>query len=456
MPTIAEINKIHKEFFNTGTTFDVKFRLQALKKLQQNIKDNEDEILDALQKDLNKSHFEGYETEMGLVYEELRKTIKNLPKWVKKKTKPTPIIHFLSSSYVYPEPYGNVLIMSPWNYPFQLTMIPLIGAIAAGNTVVVKPSEYSFNTAEIIEKLITSSFEEKHVNIVRGGRQANQSLLEQKFDYIFFTGSPSVGKFVMESASKYLTPITLELGGKSPCIVDETADIKLSAKRIVWGKFLNSGQTCIAPDYLIVHKSVKDELVKYINYYVEEFYGKTPETCDYYPKIINEKHFERLQGLMKDGNILIGGRVNTQTRQIAPTIIDNITLDSPIMKEEIFGPLFPILTFNEFGEVHNIVASNPKPLAFYLFTTNNKIINECVKYLSFGGGCINDTVMHIANSNLPFGGVGNSGMGQYHSKLTFDTFTHYKAVLKKYNIVDIPMRYPPFNNKLKLLKMIER
>ena len=453
---IKQINKNHYEFFNTSATYDLNFRLTQLRNLDRNMHEMESEILDALKKDLNKDHFEGYETELGLVYEEIRKTMKHLPKWIKFKRVKTPLLHFLSFSYVVPEAYGNILIMSPWNYPFQLAMIPLIGAIAAGNCVVLKPSEYSFNTAEVIEKLIKKTFDDNYISIVRGGRDANKTLLDEKFDYIFFTGSPTVGQLVMTQAAKYLTPITLELGGKSPCIVGKTADIKLAAKRIVWGKFLNSGQTCIAPDYLLVHESVKDELIKNMHFYIHEFYGEHPEKCEYYPRIINEKHFNRLQGLMKDGNIVVGGNVNPETRQIEPTLIENVKLDDPIMQEEIFGPLFPVITFREIQEVNKIVSSKPKPLAFYLFTTDKKVIHQCMKRLSFGGGCINDTVMHIANSNLPFGGVGNSGMGSYHSKLTFDTFTHYKAILRKSNLFDIEMRYPPFNNKLNTLRKIEK
>lgn len=452
MADIKTINKRHQDFFNTNATYDVQFRINALKNLQKNIHEMEDEILEALRLDLNKAHFEGYETELGIIYGEIRKVLKNLPKWVKPKRVRTPLMHFLSWSYICPEAYGNILIMSPWNYPFQLAMVPLIGAIAAGNTIVLKPSEYSFHTAEAIEKLIKKTFSDDYVTVVRGGREANKELLNEKFDYIFFTGSPVVGQLVMSSASKYLTPITLELGGKSPCIVGKTANVKLAARRIVWGKFLNSGQTCIAPDYLLVHKSVKDELIKYIKQYIVEFYGEHPEQCEYFPKIINEKHFNRLLGLMEEGDILIGGNSNAQTRQIEPTVIDNITLESPIMKEEIFGPLFPVLTFEDISEVYDIVQSMPKPLAFYLFTTDNNVIKYCMKKMSFGGGCINDTVMHIANSNLPFGGVGNSGMGQYHDKLTFDTFTHYKAILQKSNLVDVALRYPPFDNKMKLLK----
>ena len=454
MLAMDEIMQNHRTFFKTGETKELSFRLNGLKKLQNALKNHEKEILDALKKDLNKSEFEGYETELGLVYEELQSTIRQLPKWAKKKRVKTPLMHFLSSSFVYPEPYGTVLILSPWNYPFQLVMIPLIGALAAGNCCVVKPSEYSFHTSEIIEKIIREVFRADYVSVIRGGRAENQLLLEQKFDYIFFTGSPTVGHLVMEKAAKNLTPITLELGGKSPCIVEQTANLSLAAKRIVWGKYLNAGQTCIAPDYLFVHHSVKTALIEELKKNIANFYGDTPESNEDYPKIINQKHFERLIGLMKEGNILFGGNINQKTRQIAPTLIDGISPDSPIMQEEIFGPLLPILTFETMEEVCDFVSSRPKPLALYLFTTENDVIEHTMKELSFGGGCINDTITHIANPFLPFGGVGQSGMGQYHGKRSFDTFTHQKAVLKKSNWVDVWLRYPPFKNHLDLLRKI--
>lgn len=453
---VKTMNDLHEAFFQTGATRDVTFRVDALKKLEKTIKRHEVDILDALKKDLNKSHFEGYETELGIVYGELRDAIKNTNKWSKPHKVKTPFLHLISRSYVYPEPFGNTLIMSPWNYPFQLTIVPLIGAISAGNCCVVKPSEYSYNTATIIEKIIKETFDENFVSVVRGGREANKSLLAERFDYVFFTGSPSVGKFVMESASKYLTPVTLELGGKSPCIVDQTANVDLAAKRIAWGKFLNGGQTCIAPDYLLVHTSVKDALIDKIKGYILDFYGENPQNCEYYPKMINQKHYDRLSALLQDGNLLFGGRKNDTTLQIEPTIIDGVTFESPIMQEEIFGPILPVLTFEKISDAFSVVSSRPKPLACYLFSTDRSAIEYYTKNLSFGGGCINETIMQIANANLPFGGVGNSGMGKYHSKLSFDTFTNFKAVIKKSNLVDVPLRYPPFNDKLKYLKKIEK
>lgn len=451
MSRIVEINANHQAYFRSGITRDLAFRSEALKKLDTVLHKYEKEIYNALKLDLNKSEFESYETELGLVYGELKEVSRNLVKWSKVRKVRTPLVHFPSRSFIYPEPYGTVLIMSPWNYPLQLTMIPLIGAIAAGNCIVLKPSEYSFYTAEIIEKMIREVFEERYISVIRGGRAANQSLLEQKFDFIFFTGSPTVGHFVMESAAKYLTPIILELGGKSPCIVDKTADIKLAAKRIAWGKLLNAGQTCIAPDYFFLQKDIKDEFVAELKKWIIKFYGERPELNFDYPKIINEKHFNRLKKLMVDGTIVFGGAINEPTRQIAPTIIDDVTADLPIMQEEIFGPLFPLLTYEKIEEVYDYVLAHHKPLALYLFAHDRELIDKTLATLSFGGGCINDTITHIANPHLPFGGIGESGMGHYHGKLTFDAFTHEKAVLEKYKL-DIYLRYPPFKNHLPLLK----
>ncbi len=454
MQDISHQVNCHAAFFGTGVTKQLSYRLEVLKKLQSAIHAHEAEICDALRQDLSKSDFEAYETEIGLVYEELRRTIRCLPKWARDKHVKTPIMHFHASSRISPEPYGTVLIMSPWNYPFQLTMIPLIGAVAAGNCCVLKPSEYASHTAEVMETIVREVFDSGHVSLVRGGRSANQSLLSNRFDYIFFTGSPTVGHVVMESAAKYLTPITLELGGKSPCIVDETADIPVAAARIVWGKLLNAGQTCIAPDYLLVQESCKDRLVEEMKKAVVRFYGEHPEQADFYPKIINEKHYQRLLGLLDSGTILFGGEQNPKSLKIAPTLLEPESPDCPIMEQEIFGPIMPILTFHSMDEVYALVGSRPKPLALYLFSRNEETIKTTMDTLSFGGGCINDTITHIANPNLPFGGVGNSGMGQYHSKRTFDTFTHYKSILRKSNFPDIPLRYPPCRKHLGLLKKI--
>ena len=455
MNDIKSVLEKQRDFFESGATRGMGFRIDSLKRLRKAIGEYEGEILDGLKQDLNKSSFESYETELGMVREELNYCIKHLSKWAKPRRVRTPFTHFPAASYVYPEPYGCVLVMSPWNYPFQLTIAPLIGSIAAGNCTVLKPSAYSPHTSEAIAAMIGACFDQSYIAAVLGGREANQTLLDEKFDYIFFTGGVTVGKLVMESAARHLTPITLELGGKSPCIVDREADIELAAKRITWGKFLNAGQTCVAPDYLLVHSGVKDELLGKMARYIRDFYGDDsfgPESD--LPRIVNEKHFHRLQGLMRQGKIVAGGQFDETTLQIAPTIIDGITWEDPIMQEEIFGPLLPVLTYEDLAEVVRDVNSRPKPLALYFFSSNRRHQERILKSISFGGGCINDTIVHLATSYMPFGGVGESGMGGYHGRASFTTFTHEKSILKKSNLVDIELRYPPYRNKLKLLKKV--
>lgn len=449
------IEKLNK-YFQSGATKETLFRLAQLATLKQAIKEHEDEILEALRKDLNKPYFEAYATEISMVYEELKYLMNNLSRWAKPKKVKTPITQFPASSYIHPEPYGVVLIMSPWNYPFQLSMIPLIGAIAAGNCAIVKPSGYSRNTSEVIAKIIEKCFEKNYVAVVLGGREANKNILGEKFDYIFFTGSVSVGKIVMESASKYLTPVTLELGGKSPCIVDKQVNIDLAARRIVWGKFLNAGQTCVAPDYILVDESIKNELIKRMSDYITKFYGEHPEESAQFTRIINEKHFKRLNLLMQSGRIIVGGAANEAELQIAPTIIDEVIWKDPIMQEEIFGPLLPILTYEKIDEVIPIVNAHPKPLALYLFSSNKENQKKILSSISFGGGCINDVVVHLATSFMPFGGVGESGMGRYHGKDSFDTFSHMKSVMNRSTLTDIELRYPPYKDKIKILKKILR
>ncbi len=456
MNNMNEAVRKQRLFFEKGITKGIDYRIQNLKTLKQAIVTHEKGIIEALKKDLNKAPFEAYATEIGLVLEELEYIVKHLRNWAKPRKVKTPITHFLSASYQYSEPYGIVLIMSPWNYPFQLTIAPLIGSMAAGNCTIVKPSEYSSHTAEIIERLLSENFDESYITVVRGGREANKTLLDEKFDYIFFTGSVSVGRMVMESASKHLTPVSLELGGKSPCIVDETANLDMAAKRIVWGKYLNAGQTCVAPDYLLVHKNVKNELITKMRKYIEEFYGSDPLNNPDYPKIINDKHFNRLLGLIQNETIAVGGKYNDQTHRITPTVLDNVTWDRPIMQEEVFGPLFPVLEFESLNDVIGTVNHHPKPLALYFFTQDRKREQYVIDNTSFGGGCINDTVVHLATSYMPFGGVGDSGMGGYHGKASFDTFSHQKSILKKSTLFDIPLRYPPYKDKLKLLKRIMR
>lgn len=450
---MEETIEAQRAFFATNATKSVSFRIDALKKLRASILKKERDLYAAMKSDLNKSEFETYMTELGMVLDELRFVAKHTPGWAKNKRVRTPLAQFHSKSFQMPEPYGVVLIMSPWNYPFMLCLEPLIGAVAAGNCAILKPSAYAPSTSQIITDIIEDCFPQNYIAVVQGGRKENQDLLKQRFDYIFFTGSVSVGKLVMESAAKNLTPVSLELGGKSPCIIDKTANLKVAAKRLAFGKFLNAGQTCVAPDYLFVHRSVKDQIIEYLKQDINAFYGGDPLENESYPKIINEKHFNRLKGLMADGQILVGGETNGR-EQIAPTLLDGVNGDSPVMQEEIFGPILPILTYDEIGEVITFVRNREKPLALYLFTTDKEVEKRVLTSLSFGGGCVNDTIIHLATSHMGFGGVGYSGMGSYHGKASFDTFSHYKSILKKYNWIDLPFRYLPYTDfNLKLLKL---
>lgn len=442
---IQEIVKKQREYFKTGVTTPVSFRLNALKKLRKAILTNESRILTALKQDLNKSEAESYMTEIGMVLEEIKTLVKHTPKWAAAKYVKTPIAQFYGRSFILSEPYGVVLVMSPWNYPFQLSITPLVGALAAGNCVILKPSAYAPEVSQVMADILSECFPAKYVAVVGGGRQENQELLEQKFDYIFFTGGVEVGKLVMEKAAKHVTPVSLELGGKSPCIVDKTADLKLAAKRIAFGKLLNSGQTCVAPDYLYVEETVKTELITYLKRYIKEFLGEDPFQNPDYPKIINEKHYRRIMSLIEGETILAGGYGSeTDKYQIAPTLLDNITPASKIMQEEIFGPVLPILTYKHIKEVTEYVNGRPKPLALYLFTTDRQLERHILKNISFGGGCVNDTIIHLASPYLGFGGAGESGMGSYHGRYSFDTFSHKKSIIKKANWVDLPMRYPPY------------
>lgn len=452
MQQIESILEKQRSFFKQGKTKEIAYRIKYLKRLEEVIRSNEKDILTALNKDLNKAPFEAYATEIGIILEELRFTIKHLRGWSTPKRVRTSLVNFISTSRIHPEPYGITLIISPWNYPFQLTLAPLIGAIAAGNCAVVKPSNETLNTSIVIEKLLKQIFRQEYVAVVQGGREANQSLLNQKFDYIFFTGSVAVGKVVMSAAANNLTPVTLELGGKSPCIVDETADLEIAARRIIWGKFVNAGQTCVAPDYLLVHQSVKSALLEKMKRYIHRFYESNGDYKEF-PRIINEKHYKRLEGLMEGEKILIGGVRDLESRLITPTILDQITWDSKIMQEEIFGPILPVIEFQSLQEVVNKLNTLPKPLAFYYFTKSKNREKAMLKNVSFGGGCINDTIMHLVSMYSPFGGVGDSGMGGYHGKASFDTFSHHKSVLKKSVHFDMPLRYPPYKNHLKYVKM---
>lgn len=445
-----------------------------LKKLYATVKKYEKDITDALTKDLGKSDFEGFMCEAGLTLTEISYMIHHVRKFAKKHIVYTPLAQFASVSYKKAVPYGNTLIMSPWNYPFLLTIEPLANAIAAGNTAIVKPSAYSPATSEIIKTIITECFAPEYVAVVTGGRKENATLLEQKFDFVFFTGSQAVGKEVLRHTAETLTPAVLELGGKSPCIVDESAKIKLAAKRIVFGKYLNCGQTCVAPDYILCHKNIKDEFIKEVIVQIKKQYGENPlgystdnstdnsggnisKNSDY-GKIIIEKHFDRLLGLIDKEKTVYGGNFNRETLQIAPTVMDNVTWDDAVMQEEIFGPIMPILTFDNFDEIYPLLAGRAKPLALYLFTKNKQQIREVNDRFSYGGGCINDTIIHLATSEMGFGGIGESGMGSYHGKAGFDAFSHTKSIVDKKTWMDLPMRYQPYNRGIygKLLKMFLR
>lgn len=451
---IKELVKMQRKYYNTGKTRDISFRLEQLKKLKSVVLQNEEKILLALKKDLNKSEFEGFMTEVGMFYSELDFAIKNIRKWSKTRRVRSSMVNFPSISKIIPQPYGVTLIMSPWNYPFQLALIPLVWSLAAGNCIIVKPSEYAVSTANIINDIIENNFSKEYIAVVQGNQEESEKLLLERFDYIFFTGSTNVGRIVMKSASNYLTPITLELGGKSPCIILKDADIDLTAKRLTWGKLINAGQTCVAPDYVLVHEDRKNELIEKIKYYINKYFGDNPCNNEQFPKIINERHFKRIVSLIDTDKVVYGGGYNSKTLKIEPTIVDNANWDDNIMKEEIFGPIFPILTYKDLDEVIQEIIKRPNPLAVYIFTKNKYLEDKILEMIPSGGCCINDTITHIATNYLPFGGVGESGMGSYHGKSGFDTFTHYKSVLKKLNL-DIPIRYAPYNDKLiKVLKKI--
>lgn len=439
------IVKKQRCFFSAGKTLDVKFRMHMLDRLRQALLQYETKLYQALKADLGKSRAEAYMCEVGLTLSELRYIRRHVKAWSKDRHVLTPPAQFHGTSFTVQEPYGVVLIMSPWNYPVLLTLEPLIGAIAAGNCCVIKPSAYAPETSRVLAEMIGSYFPKQYIAVVEGGRAENQSLLEQKFDYIFFTGSVNVGKLVMEKAAAHLTPVTLELGGKSPCIVDHTADLKLAARRIVFGKYLNCGQTCVAPDYVLAERSIHDELVKHIKNEIRQMYGEAPLANEQYGKIINQKHFERLLDLIDPEKLSIGGGNDPEKLKLEPTVLDHVLESDAVMQEEIFGPILPILTVDSMEEAYAFVQSRPRPLALYLFTRSRRIENYFVKNISFGGGCINDTIIHLATSHMGFGGVGNSGMGAYHGKKSFETFSHEKGIIKKYHWIDLPMRYQPYS-----------
>lgn len=456
MSDISGLVEKQRGYFMSGATRELAFRRNQLLCLRKALQKHEAPLLSALKTDLGKAPFEAYETEIGMVQEEITFLLRHLRGFAGPARVKTPLTHFPSSSRVYQEPYGVALILSPWNYPVQLTLAPLAGAIAAGNCAVVKPSNQSPHVSQAMAELLADVFEERYIGVVHGGREANRSLLEQRFDVIFFTGSVQVGKTVMEAAARHLTPVTLELGGKSPCLVDKTANLALAARRIVWGKCLNAGQTCVAPDYVLVHQSVRDALVKEMAVCVRAFYGSEPLKNEDYPKIISQKHFDRLCGLTEGETVAFGGGWDAQACKIEPTVLCPVSWDAPVMQQEIFGPLLPVLTFETLDEAVGRINARPKPLAFYYFTGSKKDARHVMQRVPCGGGCVNDTVVHLATPFLPFGGVGESGMGSYHGRASFAAFSHSKGVLTKSSLLDIPLRYPPYTHGIGLLKKLLR
>ncbi len=459
--TIEECLGIQRSFFSSGATKSYSFRMDALNKLEKAILAHEDDINAALKADLNKSPFETYMCESGMVLSEISYAKKHLKRWMRKKRVPTPLAQFPSRSFTISEPYGSVLIMAPWNYPFMLALDALTGAIAAGNCAVISTSEHAPVTAYVLRSIITEIFPEKYITVYDGSPESNELLLKQRFDYIFFTGSPDVGRIVMESAAKYMTPVTLELGGKSPCIIDDTANLKIAARRLAFGKCLNAGQTCVAPDYLLIHESIKDEFLLMLKAEIIDMYGDDPLINPNFPRIVNKNHYNRILDVIQQScatsneftqaELFWGGIGDEITLKIAPTILTDVVPENPIMQQELFAPVLPVITFNDLNEVCDIIKKQEKPLALYLFTTNRSAQKKILGEISFGGGCINDTIIHLATPYMGFGGVGNSGIGSYHGKKSFDTFSHEKSILKKSAYIDLPVRYfpsTPLKNKL--------
>lgn len=452
---ILKILSEQKQYFHSGETKAIDFRIKQLKKLKRAVQSNEKLIIEALYKDLHKPEFEAYATEVGYIYDSINYFIKNLRKWAKPKRVKTPAVHFGSKSYIYPEPYGTVLIIGPFNYPFQLMLEPMIGAIAAGNCVVLKPSEYTANVSRAIDKLIKENFDENYIGVIEGGKEVTSALINSPFDYIFFTGSVTVGKIVMEAAAKNLIPVTLELGGKSPCIVDETANIDIAAQRIVWGKFMNVGQTCVAPDYILVHSKIKQQLISKIIEKIKQFYGASPKDSKDYGRIINEKQLKRLVELVDKDKTIYGGEFDIGDLYIAPTIMDQITWEDKVMEDEIFGPILPVIEYEDLDDSIKKINTRPRPLALYLFTESKSIEQKVIENVSYGGGCINDTMTHLASPFLPFGGVGTAGLGSYHGQKSFETFSHMKSILKKSTRINISLIFPPYTReKIKLLRRV--
>lgn len=454
MKEIKKTVQTQHNYFRSDLTRDVDFRLEQLRILKNLLQKHEEEIIEAVRQDFNKAAFETYATEIGILHNEIDHILKHLKNWVKPERVRGSLINFPSRNYIHHQPYGVSLVIGAWNYPIQLSLNPVLGSIAAGNCTLIKPSELAAESSILLAKIINDNFNPGYLRVVEGGAETTQALLEQPLDYIFFTGSTRVGKIIMEAAAKQLTPVTLELGGKSPAIIDETADLKVAARRIVWGKFVNAGQTCVAPDYLYVHKSVKQELADFMIKEVRGFYGPEPHKSPDYARIINRSHFDRLVSYLDNGHILSGGSCDAESLYIEPTILDDISWNDAVMQEEIFGPILPILEYEQLKNLFILLNDRPKPLALYLFSKNTETQKQVVEKLSFGGGCINDTIAHLGNHNLPFGGIGNSGMGSYHGKSSFDVFSHEKSIMKKPTWLDIPLRYAPYKDNLKWIKKL--
>ncbi|MDR7857041.1 aldehyde dehydrogenase [Tissierella sp.] len=455
--SIKEAFNLKREYFDNGNTKSYDFRFHKLQILKDAIKRYELEIVDALYKDLHKSDFEAFTSEIGFVYDEINYIMKHLKSWMKPKKVATPVTTYPAKSYLYSEPLGVVLIVGPWNYPFHLLMAPLVGAIAAGNCAILKPSNQANNTAKVVEKIITEIFDEEYISVIQGpGSILGNMLIEKfRFDHIFFTGSERVGKEVLKMAAAHLTPVTLELGGKSPAIVDKNTNLDLAAKRLTTAKYYNAGQTCVAPDYLLVHEDVKEDFLKIMIKYIKDFFGDNPRESKDLGRIINEKRFDVLKGFLDEGHVIVGGESNREEKYIAPTIIDGIDLDSAIMQEEIFGPILPVMTYKDTDQIIKVVRKNRYPLALYLFTNDKELEDFIIERIEFGGGCINNGLLHLLNSKLPFGGVGNSGMGNYHGRYSFDRFSHKKSILKSHKNIDMPLRYPPYSEgQLNLVKKV--
>lgn len=445
-----------KQYFRTGETRSVPFRREQLIKLREAVLRFEPQLLAALKEDLNKSEQEAYTTEIGIVLSEIRTALRHVRRWSKPERARTPMTHFGASSLIVPEPYGTTLIIGPWNYPVNLMLVPVVSAIAAGNTIVMKPSEMAPATSRALAALVRETFRPEYATLIEGEASVSTELLKRPFDHIFFTGSPQVGRIVMEAAAKQLIPVTLELGGKSPCIVHKDARLSLAAKRVVYGKLTNAGQTCVAPDYLLVHREVKAVLLKEIASVVETFYGQDPIRDPDYGRIVNERHYRRLLGYLSDGRIAYGGQSNDASLKIAPTLLEDVPPNSKVMCEEIFGPILPILEYESTEELLSIMRQNPKPLALYVFSENKQFQQDIIREVPFGGGCVNDTLMHLGTPYLPFGGVGTSGIGSYHGEHGFRTFSHYKSVLKQTSRFDFPFRYPKAKNGLSIIRKLLR